>query len=307
MWMNSVKDPTSRLLRWRLKLAEYEYKILYKPGKSNLNADARSRNPVPVHPRNARNTSVPSLQLSTSRALSPITESTSKNATDSTNNELFPNDNPLASTKQTIIQIHDRLITRNDNVACFVTTDGQPLDAGGIDLVSHGRLKPFKGTTMGPAKVYTTHKYNLILLPVKESLNHQSRSDDVMEVLRSLYDVTRELNLSSVSLSKTSLEQVTWPFIYKHILELFASSNTTVMIYSNEICIPPVNARHDILIENHTSATGRYKGISKSYKRIRERYYWPSLKSDVQNYVRSLQLSTFKTNTTEDETTLDIN
>ncbi|CAK9832810.1 Retrovirus-related Pol polyprotein from transposon 17.6 [Anthophora retusa] len=46
VWMNSVKDPSSHLLRWRLKLAEYEYKILYKAGKTNTNADALSRNPI---------------------------------------------------------------------------------------------------------------------------------------------------------------------------------------------------------------------------------------------------------------------
>lgn len=45
-WLNSVSDPTSRLMRWRLKLAEYDYQIKYKPGKKNKNADALSRNPI---------------------------------------------------------------------------------------------------------------------------------------------------------------------------------------------------------------------------------------------------------------------
>jgi len=46
IWLESVKDPTSRLVRWRLKLAEYEYKICYKAEKINLNVDALSRNQV---------------------------------------------------------------------------------------------------------------------------------------------------------------------------------------------------------------------------------------------------------------------
>jgi len=46
VWLNSVKDPSSRLIRWRLKLAEYDYEMTYKAGKINANADALSRNPA---------------------------------------------------------------------------------------------------------------------------------------------------------------------------------------------------------------------------------------------------------------------
>lgn len=42
-WLFSVKDPGSRLIRWRLKLEEYDYEIEYKAGKTNTNVDALSR------------------------------------------------------------------------------------------------------------------------------------------------------------------------------------------------------------------------------------------------------------------------
>ena len=42
-WLFNVKDPGSRLMRWKLKLAEYDYSIEYKTGKTNKNADALSR------------------------------------------------------------------------------------------------------------------------------------------------------------------------------------------------------------------------------------------------------------------------
>jgi len=35
-----------RILRWRLKLAEYDYDVVYKADKTNVNADALSRNPI---------------------------------------------------------------------------------------------------------------------------------------------------------------------------------------------------------------------------------------------------------------------
>jgi hypothetical protein len=42
-WVFNVKDPSSRLLRSRLKLEEFNYDITYKPGVRNTNADALSR------------------------------------------------------------------------------------------------------------------------------------------------------------------------------------------------------------------------------------------------------------------------
>ena len=45
-WIFSVNDPSSRLLKWRLLLEEFDYTIEYKAGKRNVNVDALSRNPV---------------------------------------------------------------------------------------------------------------------------------------------------------------------------------------------------------------------------------------------------------------------
>ena len=42
-WVFNVKDPSSRLLRWRLQLEEYDYEVVYKRGVRNTNADVLSR------------------------------------------------------------------------------------------------------------------------------------------------------------------------------------------------------------------------------------------------------------------------
>ena len=45
-WLLRAKEPNSRLTRWSLRLAEYDFKILYKSGKAHVDADALSRAPV---------------------------------------------------------------------------------------------------------------------------------------------------------------------------------------------------------------------------------------------------------------------
>ncbi|KDR23651.1 Retrovirus-related Pol polyprotein from transposon 17.6, partial [Zootermopsis nevadensis] len=46
VWIFNVKDPSSRLIRWKLQLEEYDYEIQYRAGKRNCNADSLSRYPV---------------------------------------------------------------------------------------------------------------------------------------------------------------------------------------------------------------------------------------------------------------------
>jgi hypothetical protein len=45
-WIFNVKDPSSRLMRWKLLLEEYDYEIQYRAGKRNCNADSLSRYPI---------------------------------------------------------------------------------------------------------------------------------------------------------------------------------------------------------------------------------------------------------------------
>lgn len=42
-WLFSIKEPNSKLVRWRLRLQEYDYEIKYKKGVLNGNADALYR------------------------------------------------------------------------------------------------------------------------------------------------------------------------------------------------------------------------------------------------------------------------
>ncbi|CAK1604464.1 unnamed protein product [Parnassius mnemosyne] len=46
-WVMNLKEPNSRLTRWKLKLSEYDFSVIYKKGKNNTNADALSR--VEIH------------------------------------------------------------------------------------------------------------------------------------------------------------------------------------------------------------------------------------------------------------------
>jgi len=45
-WLWTKKELTARLMRWALKLEQYDYKVVYKSGKLNKDRDLLSRYPV---------------------------------------------------------------------------------------------------------------------------------------------------------------------------------------------------------------------------------------------------------------------
>ena len=47
-WLMNIKDATGRLARWSLLLQQYDFEIVYRPGKEHGNADSLSRRPYDV-------------------------------------------------------------------------------------------------------------------------------------------------------------------------------------------------------------------------------------------------------------------
>ena len=74
-----------------------------------------------------------------------------------------------------------------------------------------------------------------------------------------------------------------WDFILRTLRESFAKIPTKLIICLGQIQIPPFEKRKEIMDEAHSSALGGHKGITKTYGRIRQRYYWENMKTDVQN------------------------
>jgi len=103
-----------------------------------------------------------------------------------------------------------------------------------------------------------------------------------------LLNVVTELNLTSVSICKGQyIESTPWHKIGDVLDDTFRDHSTKILIYTNRILIPPLNDRPRILKEYHDSATGGHKGVTKTYLRIKARYYWPNMKTDIQSYIQN--------------------
>lgn len=64
-WLMEIVDPSGRLMRWRLRLSEYQFTIHHKKGYLNTQADAVSRLPSDGHTTEHENYEVPCLAIGT--------------------------------------------------------------------------------------------------------------------------------------------------------------------------------------------------------------------------------------------------
>ncbi|KAL6417766.1 hypothetical protein ACFW04_014363 [Cataglyphis niger] len=329
IWLHSVKDPTSRLVRWRLKLAEYEYEVKYKAGKINANADALSRNPIHILPtaaeegENARvlpiegkivSDSEESLFNCTPKPAQVDRQNHSSNSadeapqtpsdesdesgyteTDSSSSDsdsyIFDNPNETAATKNLtgprIIEIPDNFATRRDNLVVFITQQGAPIDTGARMLQETQSLPLIRDAALARAKVNKSGSKYIISLVIKERLSEITERIIVKEALRSLLDVVTELGLQSISIAKGNVDNVPWEVIHSLLTRILDKTNLKIFTCSNKITIPPNEDRLRILEENHCSAIGGHKGITKTFNRVKKRYNWAGMKADIQSFIRN--------------------
>lgn len=329
VWLDSVKDPTSRLARWRLKLAEYEYKIRYKAGKMNLNADALSRNPAvastdknaitktnnhkPLFPlaRNENPTQhnrpsdlIPAPTTHTKNNLpeqshdipedefSPANDDTLSESDTDSDESSGDSDPPLRHTPNAphqrfnVREVRDSFITRKDSLIIFSTQTGEPCDLGARILAEQGRLPRIENAVPGRAKVINDKNRYIIVLIIKERISELITRQTIIEAISALLSVIDEIGLTSVSICKSDIDRVSWTETRGIIDETFNNHGVKIAICTNEISIPPISDRLRILREYHDSAAGGHKGITKTYWRIKYRYYWPNMKADIQAYVQ---------------------
>ena len=95
-WLQSVKDSSDRLLRWSLKLQQYNFTVVHRPGRAHRNADVVSR---------IKHKTIATLQSDTS---------TSCTSSDACDKNLDFRHITAAVTTATMDKVHDQQLTDPD-------------------------------------------------------------------------------------------------------------------------------------------------------------------------------------------------
>jgi len=191
-----------------------------------------------------------------------------------------------APSTNSIIQTRDSLFARTDSIVIFLTQDGEPCDDGAHLLTKDNRVPIIKNGIFGKARVIKQGCRYLIALIVETKVSALLEETILKEAFHFLYDVIPELQLQTISISKTDAGNVSRITIEKFLRELFYDSLLKIIECDNYVTIPKIPDRIQIITENHASAIESHKGITKTYKKIRHNYFWPGMKSEIRKYIQ---------------------
>jgi His(2)-Cys(2) zinc finger./Integrase core domain. len=189
-----------------------------------------------------------------------------------------------------IIKVRDQLWMRKDNYAYFVRTNGDPCDKGSEKLAERGEIPNLGELCIGQAKAIRKHNTYHIALPIvtEDGENLTEVLQNIKEVTLSFRETVNKLQLRSVSMARSvDVANILWEEVMNQLRQTFSTSTVKIIICQGIIQYVPINERQEVIKENHSSAVGGHKGVTKTYKRIRQRYYWGTLKSDVQKFIQN--------------------
>ncbi|CAG9128375.1 unnamed protein product [Plutella xylostella] len=270
-WLFSVKDPGSRLIRWRLELEQYDYKIVYKPGKKNQNADALSRTGINIidddimsHFKDQlKNGSIDPIEITES--IKPIFHK------DHEHMVLFL---PCEITSQN--EIYDKLITYYSNEITSLKPEinqvvvfKDPYTKDKTYYLCFNRDKNIDEETM--LNFYKT------LINLKCALIDEGFSNNEIQLLLPVI-ATNEREYD-IEMAKQVLSYIFHDRIEFQLCEL-----------TNKIVTPPEDQRQKIISYYHDSRFTAHKGIDETIRRIKLKYIWKNLTKDVRDYIKTCSI-----------------
>lgn len=290
-WLFSIKEPNSKLVRWRLKLEEYDYEIIYKKGKNNTNADSLSRiqiNPIEddqlsILPNFDPN-EIPQLY---SDELDEIFGTLNQK---STHSELPAQQDKIniisdiqirpPNRENNPIQNHNTtedLETRHSSVENPIV--GAPYIQKPINIYKHQVI--FRYSNNNKIKTQKQHIFDKHRLYV--FLNNDPSEDDICKIIKEHFTpkCTYCLHFKDKSLE---------PIVITNFQKYFKNDSFKLFI-SNTILedVEDIEEQKQKLKYYHETKTS-HRGIQENILALKKRFYWPNLENDVKMYVNLCEI-----------------
>ena len=281
VWLFNAKDPTSKIVRWRLRLEEYDYTISYKKGTSNTNADALSRLEL--------NSYLHTGKLNYPNTIDSIKTPVGKNYI---NSELAPQketvnqsqENPEQKLKNT--QAYRDELTMLFNINVYNENESAR---------SHNKEQNENGIPESTTALNEFHHQLIIKVD-----NNYSQLNETCEVLYEKYQrntirksIFTEIDIEIVLNSYTSPKYVTAIYTddttFSSIQKIFIKNPTRKIVRAQiiKVDVQSKEEQKSLITNTHLPY---HRGIKENYEKIKRNFYFPNMKQLIAKHIRQCDI-----------------
>lgn len=272
-------SPSDRITRFKLKLMDFNFKMLYQPGKSDnhLVADLLSRtnfnnfNSITEHPESEAKI----LAITRQQIKKKDNEDTDEfdNFTKDINSQLQPN----------FIKISNKSIDLTDmkNTKIILTPFTQVSYPENLKNTLNDVFKK-DNPTVGK----TIKKDNTFIIIYKKSSTDKTEEKTVFKIFKSLREALKESN-KNIHITFSCDPLIPISSIIQLLGYIFKEENKIITIFKNKATeITDEDEKETIIKNYHRSMDGLHRGIDTTFEKLKKFYNWPNMKEDITRIIK---------------------
>lgn len=317
VWIMNLKNPASRLMRWKMELSEYEFEVIHRPGILNANADALSRIQIDPEKLLGLEPSKNKIELKLEKRISVVTRAALRReleakrtlrAEGALSGEEAPSGEGASQSGTTHV-VQDPVSERDDPGTGQVPTTMESAIAGAKNqnVVLERDILHYKDKET--FKIYVL--YDLTGYPFDLVKNHKNLKtieqgrlitlDDSCVILYitstlpdkrilSLWDRIDEIillnNVPQMSIFMSKKDFHLYSKLKMVIEKVFCDTKVTIKIIANSLIqIDSQEEQSQIIKMFHDNIFGGHLGILATIDKIRRQFHWNNMNTDIKNYI----------------------
>lgn len=292
-WLYSLKEPNSKLTRWRLRLQEYDFKIIYKNGKQNTNADALSR----IKLNAIGDADDVSMKVNVDKKLEKHCQDLIDEMVDLTNKAKVVRDSVETLTDSDI----SRTISNSD-IDIYDRPESAevpyPLPSSGTETVHSTNDLESKGIPILNEAIDTKPNQILLFEWYTNDIQVQDLSRDKQKVLQVFMPINNE------DMIKQFLKEYIKPklkyFIYfeseqhrkdfnRIVIQLFKEGTVEFLECTERVVYIEDEKEQKAIVLKHHEGKTVHRGIKETMLRIKRNYYWNNMQEMISAVINSCE------------------
>lgn len=258
VYLFSLKDPSSRLTKFRLYLEEYDFEIVHIPGRNNAAADALSRLPVP--------TTCDDLKSMGQHVISVLTRAQTKKL------------QPLATDVVNSNSIKDSSTCSGPDQPDTVEILKKPYNIVEIFFCNEKKFTNLEYR-------YSNRKF-CMYVPSLFTIYLNTRSLSYpSELARDLALLCDTENINEVLITRNSENSTNIKILASYMKKLKIKV-PRILITKDLIRISSREDKKIVLNDFHLLPTSGHAGVNRMVNNLKKYYFWPGMSNDVIDYVK---------------------